>query len=59
MGQLPIKNVIPDLSSQDQNEFTKTILGLRFKPVQTQNFIYLGTEKLLDNFIVPNLGFDY
>lgn len=59
IGQLPISNVIPLLKTNDSDAYTKTILGLRFKPIQTKVLVYLGSEQLLDNFVIPNLGSDY
>lgn len=35
IGQLSISNVIPTLKTNDSDSYTETILGLKFKPVQS------------------------
>jgi len=34
------------------------IVGLKFKKVEAEAFVYIGSERLFDSFILPNIGLD-
>lgn len=54
---MPGLQIIPTSLNQTDVE-GQELLGLKFRENQAEALVYCGSEKLFDNFVLPNIGLD-